>query len=256
MMEVTIVLIIVIMILAFCCEYIDSSLGMGYGTILSPVLLIFLFDPMIVVPAILFSEAFTGFSSAIMHHFHRNVDFVKEDKPLKIVGLISVLSIIATIITVFIVVSIPKIFISMYIGIIVALMGLVLLTNLHFLFSWKKVAGIGILSAFNKSISGGGFGPLVTAGQVISGEETKPSIAITGACEIAVCVTGFIMYWILNGLPNMIIPIAMTIAGVAATPIATFSTKQIKKEVLARRLVGALCIVLGAYTLIKIFFLS
>jgi len=255
-MEVTIILIILIMILAFGCEYIDSSLGMGYGTILSPVLLIFLFDPMIVVPAILFSEAFTGFSSAIMHHFHKNVDFVKEDKPMKIVGLISVLSVPATIITVLIVIALPKVFVTTYIGIIVLIMGLVLLTNLRFMFSWKKIAGIGVLSAFNKTISGGGFGPLVTAGQIISGEETKPSIAITGACEIAVCVTGFIMYWILNGLPNMIIPIAMTIAGVAATPIATFSTKKIKKEILARRLVGVLCIVLGAYTLIRIFFLG
>ena len=46
--------------LAFFCEFVDSSLGMGFGTILSPVLLLMGFEALDVVPAVLFSECITG----------------------------------------------------------------------------------------------------------------------------------------------------------------------------------------------------
>ena len=48
---------------AFACELIDSGLGMGYGTILTPTLLLMGFAPEIVVPAILFSELLSGFAA-------------------------------------------------------------------------------------------------------------------------------------------------------------------------------------------------
>ncbi|MCK4232918.1 hypothetical protein KAX75_00695, partial [candidate division WOR-3 bacterium] len=67
-MEITVGWFIFIAALAFCCEYIDSSLGMGYGTILSPVLIIMGFDPLIVVPSILLSQAVGGFTASIFHH--------------------------------------------------------------------------------------------------------------------------------------------------------------------------------------------
>ncbi|GAI53007.1 unnamed protein product, partial [marine sediment metagenome] len=35
-----IIILLLIFILGFCCEFIDSSLGMGYGTLMSPILLI------------------------------------------------------------------------------------------------------------------------------------------------------------------------------------------------------------------------
>jgi len=31
-------------------------------------------------------------------------------------------------------------------------------------FSWKRLIAIGLISSFNKGISGGGYGPLVTGG--------------------------------------------------------------------------------------------
>ena len=46
--------------IAFLCEYMDSSLGMGYGTILTPVLMILGFSPLDVVPCLLLSEALSG----------------------------------------------------------------------------------------------------------------------------------------------------------------------------------------------------
>ena len=52
-MEITVGLFLVLFFLAFCCEFVDSSLGMGYGTILTPTLLIMGFEPLMVIPAVL-----------------------------------------------------------------------------------------------------------------------------------------------------------------------------------------------------------
>ncbi|MGD9578839.1 MAG: TSUP family transporter, partial [Syntrophorhabdus sp.] len=67
-----------IILLAFFCEYLDSTLGMGYGTTLTPVLLLFGFTPLQVVPAILISELITGFMAGFFHHKVGNVNFKPE----------------------------------------------------------------------------------------------------------------------------------------------------------------------------------
>jgi uncharacterized membrane protein YfcA len=61
-------LIIPLMLLAFVCELVDSSLGMGYGTTLTPILLIAGYEPIEIVPAVLFSECITGIVAGILHH--------------------------------------------------------------------------------------------------------------------------------------------------------------------------------------------
>ncbi len=66
---------IFIIVLAFVCEYIDSSLGMGYGTTLTPILLIMGYSPLQIVPAVLLSELVTGISAAFFHHRFKNANF-------------------------------------------------------------------------------------------------------------------------------------------------------------------------------------
>ena len=70
--------------LAFICEFFDSTLGMGYGTTLAPLLLLMGYEPLQVVPALLFSEFVTGITAAHFHHNTGNVDFGRgtEDKTL------------------------------------------------------------------------------------------------------------------------------------------------------------------------------
>ena len=212
--------IILITSAAFVCELIDSSLGMLYGTILSPVLIIAGFDPLVVVPSILFSQAIGGTIASIGHHRLKNVDFsIKEDiikrlselgyietfkkgttRDLKVVFVITLLGVLATIIGALISINISKTALKTYIGILVFAMGILLLLRSRFNFSWRKIFAVGILSAFNKGISGGGFGPVVTAGQLISGRESKKSIGATVLSEAPICIIGFLTYLIRNGL--------------------------------------------------------
>ncbi|MBD3191859.1 MAG: TSUP family transporter [Candidatus Heimdallarchaeota archaeon] len=64
---------VLIAVVAFLCEYLDSSLGMGYGTTLTPVLLLFGFEPTQIVPAVLLSEFITGLLSGVFHTLFQNV---------------------------------------------------------------------------------------------------------------------------------------------------------------------------------------
>mgnify|MGYP001161808277 CR=1 FL=1 len=61
--------------IAFACEFVDTSIGMGYGTMLAPILLLLGYEPSAVVPAILVSECFTGITGAYCHHTFKNVTF-------------------------------------------------------------------------------------------------------------------------------------------------------------------------------------
>ena len=155
-MEITVGLFLFIFGLAFVCEFIDASMGMGYGTILSPVLIIMGFDPLIAVPAILLSQAFGGFTASVFHQQFENVSFKRNSEDLKVVLVIVGFGILATILAVLVSVNISKVFLKTYIGLLVIVMGVMLLLNRSFAFSFKKMVGVGILSSFNKAMSGGG----------------------------------------------------------------------------------------------------
>ncbi|MCM8783061.1 MAG: TSUP family transporter [Candidatus Omnitrophica bacterium] len=77
-------LIIFVVFFAFLCEYLDSTLGMGYGTIMSPVFLILGFKPQEIVFAILVSEFLTGILAGFFHHHQGNVDFKINTQQLNI----------------------------------------------------------------------------------------------------------------------------------------------------------------------------
>ncbi len=193
-MELTVGLFVIVLLLGFCCEFVDSSLGMGYGTILSPTLLLFGFGPELVVPAILITQAAGGLAATVYHHRYANADFSTGSRDLRIVVLLSCLGILATGAAAFISVNMSKEVIRTYIGALITVMGLLMLSNRKFQFSWRKMVGVGLLSAFNKGISGGGFGPVVTAGQVISGQNHKNAIGVTTFAEGPICVAGFLSY--------------------------------------------------------------
>ena len=268
-------LILFLAALAFVCELIDSGFGMGYGTILSPLLIIFGFNPLVVVPSILISQAFGGTFASFFHHRFKNVNFkpnetnrnklkesVKKDgfigafkktatNDLKVVAVIIILGVIATIIAVLVAVNIPGWMLKTYIGLLVLAMGLILLSGTKFVFTWKKMIFVGIISSFNKGMSGGGFGPVVTGGQIIAGKNHKNAIGCTTLAEAPICIVSFAAYAIINGFPdtNLMMPL---IAGAAiAAPIGAMVTSKINPKKL-KVILGVLITLLGVWTLVKI----
>lgn len=244
-----------IIILAFVCEYVDSSLGMGYGTTLTPLLLIMGYNPLQIVPAILLSELFTGLSAAFFHHKFRNSNFKIGTMDLKIALVMAGCSIFGTLAAVIIALNLSKFYVKLYIGVLVFLMGVFILITLKrkYEFSWKKIVSFGLLAAFNKGISGGGYGPLVTGGQILSGVKSKNAIGITSFAEGLTCLVGVITYlsftdhiieW--NLAPSLILGAMLSV------PIGAYTVKKFKSGRL-RLIVGIATLILGTATLGKLF---
>ena len=64
-----------VVILCAVFEYMDSAGGMGYGTALTPLLLMAGFDPKQVVPLVMITEMVTGLVAGIVHGEFENVEW-------------------------------------------------------------------------------------------------------------------------------------------------------------------------------------
>ena len=108
-----------IVLLALVCEYVDSTLGMGYGTTLTPVLLLLGYDTGQIVPSVLLSEFLTGILAGILHQGLGNVSFKSGSRPFKVALALAACSVVGTLAAVFIAVNIPKWVLKTYIGVLV-----------------------------------------------------------------------------------------------------------------------------------------
>ena len=260
---------------AFLCEFIDASMGMMYGTILSPVLIIAGFEPVLVVPSILLSQAMGGFTASVFHHRFKNVNLTLKTvnpktivkklyelgyvesfkrgttRDFKVSFCVASLGIVTTIFAALIAIGIPKTALKTYIGILVVAMGMILLLGPEFKFSWKKMLAVGALSAFNKGISGGGFGPIVTSGQIIAGRDGKSSIGATTFAEAPICVAGFLTFLITKGISDWNLVVLLSIGALLGAPLGALVTSKFKSEKRLKKILGILTLGLGAWTLIR-----
>lgn len=238
---------------AFISEYLDSALGMGYGTMLAPIFILIGYDPLTITPAILISQFFTDIAAVLCHHSAKNVSFKLASSDLRIALLLGLVSSIGVMISVLVAIRIPRWLLGFYIGLLVSAMGIVILTTVNrpMRFSWAKIIGISFLASFNKGISGGGYGPLVMGGQLISGVDAKKAVGITAFSEALTCFVGFIAYFISGKFIDWKLAWMLTIFAVAAVPLAALTVKNIYSNSL-KRLVGILIMILGLMTFLKI----
>ncbi len=230
--------------------------------------------PLVAVPAVLLSQAFGGFAASLFHHHYHNVTWHPDSRDFKIVFLISTFGVLATVLAALIAIHIPKLFLEIYIGGLVFLMGILVLLNRRFNFSWKKMIGVGILSAFNKGLSGGGFGPVVTSGQIMAGQDPKGAVGVTTLAEAPICIMSFLTYLIartakeINGplwdapvkdvFAKMFSPqlfhgeliLALLIGSLLVAPFGPFLTKKIDNASM-HVILGIVIIALGLWTLIR-----
>ena len=245
--------LILLMPLAFVCEFVDSSLGMGYGTSLTPLLLLFGFHPLQVVPAVLLSEFVTGLSAAFFHHSVRNVNFNPRSKDTKVAAVLSTFAVIGTVASVIIAIKLPPHILKIWIGAIVLAMGIAIIASLGRVprFSWGRITALGTVASFNKGMSGGGYGPLVMGGQLLSGIGVKNAVGITSLSESVTCLVGVIMYFVLkDGVDWSLAPWLMA-GAVLSVPFAAHTLKRIPENK-AKIAVAAIIIGLGALTLLKV----
>jgi len=241
-----------VVILAFLLEVVDASIGMGYGTILTPVLLMIGFDPLQVVPAVLVSQLAGDFLAAFFHHEFKNVNLSIGSKHFKVAVTLSLLGLIGTIIAVVFAVNLPKLLINLYIGTLFAATGLIVLAtrNKNYGFSWTRLLGLGSLAAFNKGISGGGYGPIVTAGQILSGVKARSAIGIISLAEGITCAVAVLMYVLIGRNIDWLLSILLSIGVVLSAPLAAFIVRKIESRRL-KVVIGISTLLLGLSTILR-----
>lgn len=248
---------ITIILLAFICELINSMLGGGHGALMAPILMLMGFSPLSVVPSVLLAEIISGFLVSIAHHRFGNVNFRMDSRHLHVALLLGGCSVIGTVIAVVTALRLPANILETYIGILIVSIGLIVLfsLNIRFPFSWKKMAALGIFASFNKGISGGGYGPIITVGQMLSGFNSKESVSVSSLAKTLTCAIGFVAYVILSGkLDTLLLP-SLVLGSIFSVPISAIVVKRLREKNL-RILIGIIMISLGVSMLVRIFVLG
>jgi uncharacterized membrane protein YfcA len=247
------VIFFTILAAASLCEYMDSSLGMGYGTTLTPILLLSGFQPLQVVPAILLSELVTGIFAGVMHHRDGNVNFLEDRAARNTAILLFSLSGVGAILAACVAISISKFWLNLSICLIVLVMAIIILAtrNRHIPFNKPMMVGVGALAAFNKSLSGGGYGPLVTAGQLVSGVPAKSAVAISSVAESVTCLVGLATYLLLGKYIDWSLAVPLCLGAVLSVPMATHTVRAVEERTM-KGLVGVCTLLLGLLSLYKL----
>lgn len=247
-------MVLAIFFAALFCEYIDSSLGMGYGTLLTPLLLLTGFAPLQVIPAILLSEFVTGISAGLLHHRDGNIDLLRNRKAQGTVLLLSALSVVGVLIAVMLALHISKFLLTAIIATIILSVGIIILATIHRQLKYRRshIIVLGTIAAFNKGLSGGGYGPLVTGGQMVSGIPPKHAIVITSLAEGLTCFIGLIAYLVMGGILCWALAIPLLLGALLSVPIATLTVRKIP-ETFIRGSVGIITCLLGLLMFVKLF---
>jgi len=239
--------------LAFFLELVDNGLGGGFGTLMSPTLLFFGYDPRVVVPAILFSEMVSGFVGGASHAHFGNVCW--RSVALTLIGSVFAMAVATLAVGVFL----PASTVKAYISAVAVAMGIFV-----FVKSFRKLtvkpkpskvgtALLGFLCGFNKGMTGGGYGPLSVSGYMALGMLPALAVGTTTVAEGIACLIGFCTYQTFIGI-NWPIAIAMAVGSATADPISAWINNDAKKRLkppFHGRFIGLTMTALGLITLIK-----
>jgi uncharacterized membrane protein YfcA len=190
--------------LAVIFEFLDSAAGMGYGTAFTPLLLIMGYDPMQIVPVIMIQQACAGLISSYIHREFGNIEwrFKPMSETVKLWLIIAVtgsLAVVFSIFSVYAVFKLAKIWIKLYVCILLMAMAIISIIHAKRTLNYhpRKMLFFGALAGFNKGIGGGGYGPVVTIGGIMSGIPVKSMMAVTALSEGTVCVVSILVWFFL-----------------------------------------------------------
>ncbi len=259
-------LILYIILLAFLFESMDSMAGMGFGTALSPLLFLFNYTPLQVVPAILISEAITGFIDSFFDHEFKNVrySFHPLNDATKIslmIAFFGCLAIFTSVLLGYFVIKFPDLLIKIYVAILVIFMGISGFIRIKLSKTeqskkrLKMLIGFSALAGFNKGIGGGGYGPVITMGQLFSGVYEKSATAIVSFAESIVSIVGIITFFLISfaGIEvDLVLLPSLFTGGFFAALIAPYLVRVFPNKIW-KYFIPIYAIGIGLFSLIKLF---
>ena len=240
--------VIAVVLVAFFAAVIDTGLGMCYGTILTPVLLIAGYSPEIAVPTVLLSQLIVDVAGGVMHTKIKN--FTRRD--VRTALTVTIPASVFAALGAFSNLNLPKTVAITYVGVLEIILGVMLLLGIKFRKSPRRLMLISSLGGFNKGFMGGGFGPLIVSGQMIFNHDPKPSIAIGDIAEIPVCIIGLLTFKALGNLRLLPIHFIVAVPALIASLIGPHITKTIAEKNYAEKAVSLVTLLLGIYILAKL----
>ncbi len=247
--------------LAIVFEFLDASAGMGYGTALTPLLLVLGFNPKQIVPVVMIQQATAGMVGTFLHKEFANVEwkFKPMSETIKLWLFISITGCLAvgiSITSVYAIFKVAKVWISLYVAVLLVLMGVMSLISASRDRPYKPKMMIfwGGLAAFNKGVGGGGYGPVVTIGGILSGIPVKTQMAITALCEGTICVFSIIVWLtMLAGgevIDFLLLP-SMMLGSMVSAILAPWMTRTFPEKIW-RWIVPTYSLILAAYVCYKV----
>ena len=250
----------VVLIAAFF-EFMDASAGMGFGTALTPLLLMVGFDPKQIVPVVMIQQGAAGLVGAFLHREFENVEwkFSPMSETVKLWLIIAgtgVLFNVVAIVGVYKIFNIAKVWIKLYVAVLLLLMGAVSLfqSRKDRPYRPKKMVLWAALAGFNKGVGGGGYGPVVTIGGLLAGVPVKSMLAVTAISEGTVSTLAVVTWIFMLGsgvtIDYILLPSFMiaTMFSAVAAPYMT----RVFPEKLWKIVVPAYCLCLTAYAFYKV----
>lgn len=237
--------------LAFLTEYIGATIGMGYSTIMVPILIILGFDPISSVFAVIVSQLSASMIVSVFNHFHGNADFSINSKDTKIALILGISGILGSILGAIVAVNVSASLLAMYIGLLVMVIGVItLLARKERVFSMRTAILLGMFVSLNKSMTGGGYGPILTGAQIIYGENSKRAVARIALSEIIICAIGAITYIFLNVSFDTLLAMLLVAGASIATPLASRTIRELKERDL-KKIISIAMILLGLATFLR-----
>ena len=250
--------LLAVALLAFFSELLSSVFGGGYGTILAPALVLMGYDLSLAVPSTLISQLTSSILLALLYHRLGIIKIGLKTEDMKIAGILASCGLIGIAIATLALISLPEVAKNTYVGLVVLAVGIFVLIkrNSHTVRpSLKKIVVVGILSAFNKGLSGGGYGPLVSGGQVASGASTKSAIGRTLLAETVICTNAILMYLWLEVPLDWGLVLAATLGSLLTVPLSAYLVNRASDRALKLGM-GLIISGLGASMLVKLILTS
>ncbi len=220
-------------VLAFTTQYLSGVIGMGYGTILTPVLILLGFNPLNAISSVVLSQLIGNSILSLMHHRLGNADFSRHGVEARRALTIGLVGALGPVLAVMVMLNIPTNALKTYIAALMIVMSIltVISGKLRVRYSDRKLIVIALIASFNKGLTGGGYGPVVTTGQMILGVNPKSAVAVTSLAEFIAEVTAVTLYG-LTGMLNPTLFIPMVIGTVASAPLIARTVKIVPNRTL------------------------
>ena len=247
---------LIVVLVSFVLGLVDLSVGMGFGFTVTPVLILLGYSVTDTLPAVLASSFIGGVISSLSHQRVGNVDFNIKSRAFKMSILMGAIGIIGMYIGVYFSFNLPEQYSQTYIGIITLLSGgfIQFKKRLQFKFTWVRITLMGLVGAANKGLTGGGYGPVITSGGILSGINEKAAVAIQSLSESFVSLIGFLYYYlysegILWSLTRNTALGVLIASPLAATILKNINENDIKKLITITSIIMSTAIIMKAWNL-------